>query len=63
MPVILDPRTGQLIDVQTGQVVAEPRMKGEAANPRSAANPDANHPAQAPSSNPGGKKGNDAQPK
>ena len=31
MPVLLDPRTGQLIDIQTGQVIAEPRGKGEAA--------------------------------
>ena len=63
MPVLLDPRTGQLIDVQTGQVIAEPRSKGEAA---AASKPDANHPApQSPpsSSNPDGKKGNDAQPK
>src|SRR6202047_4465834 len=29
MPVLLDPRTGQLIDIQTGQVIAEPRGKGE----------------------------------
>ena len=63
MPVLLDPRTGQLIDVQTGQVIAEPRSKGEAA---AASKPDANHPApESPpsSSNPDGKKGNDAQPK
>jgi proteasome lid subunit RPN8/RPN11 len=63
MPVLLDPRTGQLIDVQTGQVVAEPSAKGEVASPTVAAKPDANNAAQPSSSNPGGKKGNDAQPK
>jgi proteasome lid subunit RPN8/RPN11 len=63
MPVLLDPRTGQLIDLQTGQVVAEPRAKGEAAGPAVAAKPDTNHSAQPSSSNTDGKKGNDAQPK
>ena len=62
MPVLLDPRTGQLIDIQTGQVIAEPRGKGEAAAPATA-KPEANHSAQPSSSNPDGKKGNDAQPK
>ena len=62
MPVLLDPRTGQLIDIQTGQVIAEPRGKGEAAAP-AAAKPEANHSAHPSSSNPDGKKGNDAQPK
>ncbi len=62
MPVLLDPRTGQLIGIQTGQVIAEPRGKGEAAAP-AAAKPEANHSAQPSSSNPDGKKGNDAQPK
>jgi proteasome lid subunit RPN8/RPN11 len=62
MPVLLDPRTGQLIDIQTGQVIAEPRGRGEAAAP-AAAKPEANHSAQPSSSNPDGKKGNDAQPK
>ena len=63
MPVLLDPQTGQLIDIQTGQVIAEPRSKGEAAA-AAAAKPDANHSAQSSSSsNPDDKKGNDAQPK
>jgi proteasome lid subunit RPN8/RPN11 len=61
MPVLLDPRTGQLIDIQTGHVIAEPKSEGDAA--AAAAKPDANHAAQPPSSNPDGKKGNDAQPK
>jgi proteasome lid subunit RPN8/RPN11 len=63
MPVLLDPRTGQLIDLQTGQVVAEPRAKGEGAGPAVAAKPDTNPSAQPSSSNTDGKKGNDAQPK
>lgn len=63
MPVLLDPRTGQLIDVQTGQVIAEPKKKGEVAAPAVPAKPDANHAAQPSSPNPDGKKGNDAQPK
>jgi proteasome lid subunit RPN8/RPN11 len=63
MPVLLDPRTGQLIDVQTGQVIAEHSRKGEGAAPALPAKPDANHAAQPSSSNPDGKKGNDVQPK
>ena len=63
MPVLLDPRTGQLIDVQTGQVIAERSRKGEVAAPALPAKPDANHAAQPSPSNPDGKKGNDAQPK
>jgi proteasome lid subunit RPN8/RPN11 len=60
MPVLLDPRTGQLIDVQTGQVIEEP---GRLVEPAAAAKPHADHAAQPSSSNPGGEKGNDAQPK
>ena len=63
MPVLLDPRTGQVIDLQTGQVVGEPRAKAEAAGPAVAPKPDANNAGQPSSSNPDGKKGNDAQPK
>jgi proteasome lid subunit RPN8/RPN11 len=64
MPVLLDPRTGQLIDPQTGQVIAEPNLRGGAATPADSAKPDTNNPGQPPpSSNPSGKKGNDAQPK
>jgi proteasome lid subunit RPN8/RPN11 len=64
MPVLLDPRTGQLIDVRTGQVIAESNLKGSASTPADSAKPDTNNPGQPPpSSNPSGKKGNDAQPK
>jgi hypothetical protein len=63
MPVFLDPRTGQLIDLQTGQVVAEPHAKGEAVNPAVAPKSDASQVTRPSSSNPDGKKGNDAQPK
>jgi proteasome lid subunit RPN8/RPN11 len=63
MPVLLDPQTGQLIDVQTGQVIAEPKAKGGAANPGDAPKPDVQNPGPPSSSNPSGKKGNDAQPK
>jgi proteasome lid subunit RPN8/RPN11 len=63
MPVLLDPQTGQLIDVQTGQVIAEPKAKGGAANPADAPKPDVQNPGQPSTSNPSGKKGNDAQPK
>jgi proteasome lid subunit RPN8/RPN11 len=63
MPVMLDPRTGQLIDIETGQVIAVPSSKGEAARPAAPPKPDANQAAQPSPSNPGGKKGNDAQPK
>jgi proteasome lid subunit RPN8/RPN11 len=61
MPVLLDPRTGQLIDLQTGQVVAEsPNAKGGAAAP--AAKPDPNQAGQPPP-HPADKKGEDAQPR
>jgi proteasome lid subunit RPN8/RPN11 len=61
MPVLLDPRTGQLIDLQTGQVVAEsPNAKGGTVAPP--AKPDPNKLGQPPS-NPADKKGDDAQPK
>jgi proteasome lid subunit RPN8/RPN11 len=63
MPVLLDPRTGQLIDVQTGQVIAVPSLKGGSAEPVAPAKSDTNHPAQPSSASPDAKKGNDAQPK
>ncbi len=61
MPVLLDPQTGQLIDARTGQVVAEPIVKNEAANP-AVTKPDPNA-TQQPPSTPDGTKGNHAQPK
>ena len=62
MPVLFDPRTGQLIDIQTGQVIAEPKGKGEAVVPF-AVKPEVNHSVQPSATNPDGRKGNDAQPK
>jgi proteasome lid subunit RPN8/RPN11 len=63
MPVLLDPRTGQLIDIQTGQVIAMPSLKGGAPEPVAPAKRDTNHPAPQSSAKSDGKKGNDAQPK
>jgi proteasome lid subunit RPN8/RPN11 len=68
MPVLLDPRTGQLIDVQTGQVIAEPIGKHEVPGPAAGAKPGTNNAgppssSNPSSSNPGDKKGSDAQPK
>jgi len=64
MPVLLDPRTGQMIDLQTGQVIESlPNAKGAAANPQDSGKPDAHNAGQPSSSNPSGKKGDDAQPK
>ena len=64
MPVLLDPRTGQLIDLQTGQVIPDsPNAKGATAKPPDPAQPDPHNPGQPSSSNPGSKKGNDVQPK
>ena len=64
MPVVLDPRTGQLIDPQTGEVLAEPKNTNGSAS----AKPDPNKASQPSSPNPGGsnpedKKGDDAKPK
>jgi proteasome lid subunit RPN8/RPN11 len=64
MPVLEDPRTGQLIDPQTGQVVADPQdPNGAGAGRASPTKPDLNNSGQPPSSNQNGKKGNDAKPK
>jgi proteasome lid subunit RPN8/RPN11 len=62
VPVLFDPRTGQLIDMQTGQVLAEPKGKGGAAAP-TAVKPEVNPSAQPSSANTDGKKGDDAQHK
>ncbi|MGD0570685.1 MAG: Mov34/MPN/PAD-1 family protein [Candidatus Sulfotelmatobacter sp.] len=64
MPVLLDPRTGQLIDMQTGQVIADsPNVRGSPTSPANPAKPEVNNSGQPSSTNPSGKKGNDAQPK
>ena len=64
MPVLVDPRTGQLIDAQTGQVLADPPdAKGTVTGHTSPTKPDTNNPGQPSSSNQSNKKGNNAQPK
>lgn len=64
MPVMLDPRTGQLIDLQTGEVIADsPKAKGVDAAPAASANAVPHDSGQPSSSNPSGKKGDDAKPK
>jgi hypothetical protein len=66
VPVMLDPRTGQLIDAQTGEVIAEPKNANDAG--AASAKPDPNKSSQPSSSdpgksNPGAKKGDDAKSK
>jgi proteasome lid subunit RPN8/RPN11 len=68
VPVGVDPRTGQLIDLQTGQVIAEPQDAkgtgtGRAASSKPESKSDSNNSSQPSSSNQTGKKGDDAQPK
>jgi proteasome lid subunit RPN8/RPN11 len=64
MPVLLDPRTGQVIDLQTGQVIADsPNARGAAANSNEAEKSDAHNTGQPSSSNQSDKKGDDARPK
>jgi proteasome lid subunit RPN8/RPN11 len=63
VPVVLDPQTGQLIDARTGEVIAVPRDQkdGSAARP----DPSQADPAksgQPASTDPGGKKGDNAKP-
>lgn len=64
MPVMLDPRTGQLIDLQTGEVIAESsKVKGVDAAPAASGNPVPHNSGQPSSSNPSSKQGDDAKPK
>src|SRR5580698_3073173 len=73
VPVALDPITGQLIDPRTGQVIAVPRdpnansaVGSPAGNAGANAGGTAQHPdpaKSAPSPDPGGKKGDNGQPK
>jgi proteasome lid subunit RPN8/RPN11 len=72
LPVMLDPRTGQLIDVRTGEVIADSRdAKGGSAersaeqphsNTADPNKPDPNKSGQPSPTNPSGKKGDDAKP-
>jgi proteasome lid subunit RPN8/RPN11 len=63
VPVLVDPRTGQLIDPQTGQVLAVPQDANGAGAGHASTKPDAGSSSQPSSPSPGGKKGDDAQPK
>ena len=66
VPVVLDPRTGQLIDAQTGEVIAEPKSAHDAgaasakSDPSKSSQPSASDPSK---SSPGAKKGDDAKSK
>jgi proteasome lid subunit RPN8/RPN11 len=67
VPVALDPITGQLVDVRTGQVIAVPR-DSNAASAQRPGQPDPAKPGQPESSqpttsDPGDKKGDNAKPK
>jgi proteasome lid subunit RPN8/RPN11 len=62
MPVLVDPRTGQLIDLQTGQVVGDLR-DAKGAGHASPIKPDTSNSGQPSSSNPSSEKGDNAQPK
>jgi hypothetical protein len=72
LPVMLDPRTGQLIDVRTGEVIAESRDAKGGSAARSAEQPNSNtadpnkpdpnksgHPSP---TNPSERKADDAKP-
>jgi proteasome lid subunit RPN8/RPN11 len=61
LPVLVDPRTGQLIDAQTGQVLEDP-PDAKGAGHASPTKPDTNT-GQPSSSNQSSKKGENAQPK
>jgi proteasome lid subunit RPN8/RPN11 len=64
MPVLVDPRTRQLIDPQTGQVLADPPdTKGTGTGHASPTKPDTYNSGQPSSSNQSSKKGDNAQPK
>jgi proteasome lid subunit RPN8/RPN11 len=76
VPVVLDPQTGELIDVQTGRVVGQAKEADDAGGASSKADPSkssqpsssdagkSNRSESNPSkSNPASKKGDDAQPK
>lgn len=62
MPVLVDPRTGQLIDLQTGEIVADPHdANGVTAGRASPTKSDPSNPGQPSSSNQNEEKGNDAK--
>jgi proteasome lid subunit RPN8/RPN11 len=64
MPVVFDPQTRQFIDIQTGQVVAEPKDSNGAGAASTKPDPDKSSPSSSTNpggSNPSGKKGDDAK--
>lgn len=69
VPVGRDPRTGQLVDLRTGQVLADPRDANDGGAGRADPNladpnkPTPNQSSQPSSANPSGKKGDDGKPK
>jgi hypothetical protein len=66
VPVVLDPRTGQLIDAQTGEVIAEPKSANDAGAASNKPEPSKSSQPSASDSNktsPEAKKGDDAKSK
>jgi hypothetical protein len=64
MPVVFDPQTRQFIDIQTGQVVAEPKDSNGAGAASTKPDPNKSGPSSSTNpggSNPSGKKGDDAK--